>query len=201
MSIDDCGSTRTPGVSVATRNWRTASSHRATTRSRSLWSPASTRSFTPSRRKPVSVGVAVSAAFIGAHGYLARRRPSSRLSRRKPGIRLHPCGFRVPRRARRALCSPGAEAPARQSCPPVLPQGRGRRRRLPKRNRRRALLEPEGSSSRARRRAATNRDRRRCQPREVRAADSAMLPSPGTTVSSRRRAEPRGFGVGHGVIS
>jgi len=50
-----------------TRNWRTAPSHRATTSRIPLSAPASTRSFTPSRRNPVAVGVAVTMASNGDH--------------------------------------------------------------------------------------------------------------------------------------
>ena len=65
--MDCCCSTRTPDASVGTRNWRTAPSHRATTSRIPLSAPASTRSFTPSRRKPVAVGVAVTMAANGDH--------------------------------------------------------------------------------------------------------------------------------------
>ena len=50
QSIDCCGSIAHPGASVGTRNWRTPSSARATTSSRPLCAPASTRSLTPSMR-------------------------------------------------------------------------------------------------------------------------------------------------------
>src|SRR5882757_2700870 len=67
MSIERCDSTRTPGASVGTRNWRTAPSHCATTSRIALSAPASTRSFTPSIRYPASVRVAVTAASRGDH--------------------------------------------------------------------------------------------------------------------------------------